>query len=157
MIESEVAVYSAGEEDLADIASLQALCFSNPWETPRLREAMRQDRSILRVLSLNGVRVGHYLASQVLDEVELLSIAVSPAARKQGVGGALVEDLLEQARKRAGLHIFLEVRGSNEGAIALYRKHGFSAAGSRRSYYSDGEDAILMRYRFEAESGEGSL
>jgi len=73
----------------------------------------------------------------------LMNIAVDPAQRRQGVATALLEQMLERAGREASYT--LEVRPSNEGAIALYERFGFRTAGTRKRYYSDtGEDAMIM-------------
>ena len=72
-------------------------------------------------------------------------MAVSPDARRRGIGDALVSGILERAKKLQLSFVTLEVRESNQGAIALYRKHGFMAVGRRKNYYEQPrEDAILM-------------
>jgi ribosomal-protein-alanine N-acetyltransferase len=90
---------------------------------------------------------GFVLTRHVLDEEELLLIAVAPGARRRGVGAALVEHLFAAARPRGTARIFLEMRRGNP-AIHLYRKFGFEPIGERRNYYrmANGEriDAITF-------------
>jgi ribosomal-protein-alanine N-acetyltransferase len=90
---------------------------------------------------------GFVLTRHVLDEEELLLIAVSPEARRRGVGAALIAQLFANARTRGTTRIFLEMRRGNP-AIHLYRKFGFDPIGERRDYYrmANGEriDAITF-------------
>ena len=90
---------------------------------------------------------GFVLTRHVLDEEELLLIAVNPDARCRGVGAALLEHLFTTARKRGTARIFLEMRRGNP-AIHLYRKFEFEPIGERRNYYrmANGEriDAITF-------------
>lgn len=90
---------------------------------------------------------GFVLTRHVLDEEELLLIAVTPHARRRGVGAALIEHLFAAARTRGAARIFLEMRRDNP-AIHLYRKFGFEPIGERRNYYrmANGEriDAITF-------------
>lgn len=90
---------------------------------------------------------GFVLTRHVLDEEELLLIAVMPGARRRGVGAALIEHLFAAARDRGIARIFLEMRRGNP-AIALYQKFGFEPIGDRRNYYrmANGErvDAITF-------------
>ena len=90
---------------------------------------------------------GFVLTRHVLDEEELLLIAVTPGARRRGVGAALIEHLFTAARRRGVAKIFLEMRRGNP-AIHLYRKFGFEPIGERRNYYrmANGEriDAITF-------------
>ncbi len=81
------------------------------------------------------------------DDAELIRIAVEPGLRRQGIGEQLLNDLLQEVKKRDIHDIFLEVRSGNEAAIGLYTKAGFVNAGIRKGYYSNPtEDAIIMRY-----------
>jgi ribosomal-protein-alanine N-acetyltransferase len=90
---------------------------------------------------------GFVLTRHVLDEEELLLIAVIPAARRRGVGTALIEHLFVAARARGTARVFLEMRRGNP-AIHLYLKFGFEPIGERRNYYrmANGEriDAITF-------------
>lgn len=90
---------------------------------------------------------GFVLTRHVLDEEELLLIAVTPDARRQGVGAALIALMLAAGRQRGTTRVFLEMRRGNP-AIHLYRKFGFEAIGERRNYYrmANGEriDAITF-------------
>jgi [ribosomal protein S18]-alanine N-acetyltransferase len=90
---------------------------------------------------------GFVLSRHVLDEEELLLIAVVPGVRRRGIGAALIENLFTAARARGIERIFLEMRRGNP-AIHLYRKFGFEPIGERRNYYrmANGEriDAITF-------------
>jgi ribosomal-protein-alanine N-acetyltransferase len=82
----------------------------------------------------------------VLDQSELGNVAVRPEARSRGVGGALVDAVVERVKERGAHELFLEVRESNEAAQRVYRERGFVAVGRRKSYYSAPvEDALVMR------------
>jgi ribosomal-protein-alanine N-acetyltransferase len=92
-----------------------------------------------------GEPLGFALAWHAADEVHLLDLAVDPEARRRGVGRELVGAVLGYAREAEARLVLLEVRASNDAAIALYRSSGFSENGVRRGYYSDnGEDAVEM-------------
>jgi len=81
----------------------------------------------------------------MVEEAHLVTIAVDPVHRRKGLGELLLVAMLEWA-DRLGMRVMtLEVRVSNNGAQALYRKYGFTTQGLRKNYYSDnGEDALLM-------------
>lgn len=95
---------------------------------------------------------GFVLTRHVLDEEELLLIAVTPGARRRGVGSALIAALVAAARARGTARVFLEMRRGNP-AIHLYRKFGFEPIGERRNYYrmANGEriDAITFSTSIE--------
>jgi ribosomal-protein-alanine N-acetyltransferase len=90
----------------------------------------------------DGLQVGHLLYSHVVDEMEILTVAVEPEYRRQGVGHSLMHRALGLASVRS---VHLEVRESNSAAQGLYRVWGFQPVGRRLGYYEDGEDALLMR------------
>jgi [ribosomal protein S18]-alanine N-acetyltransferase len=85
----------------------------------------------------------------ILDETHLVLLAVHPNLRRQGLGCAILLGLLNYARARGSNYATLEVRASNQAAIALYEKLGFKTAGRRPRYYSDAdsntsEDALIL-------------
>ncbi len=90
-------------------------------------------------------RQGFAFISVIADEAELIDIAVRRELRGKGLGEKLLCYALEQAKSNAASSMYLEVRKSNEAAKMLYQKYGFEIIGERRKYYSDGEDAVLMR------------
>jgi len=79
------------------------------------------------------------------DEGEILSIGVTPAARRQGLAGALLLALLKSARESGVSRLFLEVDNANIAAIGLYEAFGFAQIAERAGYYRDGADALIMR------------
>jgi [ribosomal protein S18]-alanine N-acetyltransferase len=84
-------------------------------------------------------------AWRILDEAHIILMAVHPKYRRCGLGYGILLKLLDSARNCGMKYATLEVRASNEAAIALYSKLGFTAAGTRRNYYSDtGEDALVL-------------
>lgn len=88
---------------------------------------------------------GVALSWEVADEVQLIELFVAASARRHGVGRALLSALLDDAARRRFAVVVLEVRRDNTPAIAFYSGFGFAQVGERAKYYSDGEDAILMR------------
>ena len=90
--------------------------------------------------------LGFVAAREVASEWELENIVVAHGVRQKGIGGRLLNSLLNHARQRKGVAVFLEVRESNRTALKLYEKAGFSTMGRRKSYYSEpSEDAISYR------------
>jgi len=96
------------------------------------------------LLAWGGVRV-------IADEAEILTIGVIPAARRQGTAVRLLGELLDEARRRGAVEVFLEVRTDNEAARKLYVREGFAEIGVRRGYYDGGRvDGISMRKELAA-------
>ena len=89
--------------------------------------------------------VGHGILWRAADEAELANLAVDPAFRGQGVAGALLDRLTDEASAAGVASVFLEVRASNETALALYVRRGFHQVGVRRHYYDQPrEDARVL-------------
>ncbi len=131
----------------ADRSHLQALAAESAVELDVDAELAR-DHAWLWVARRQGSTEavdGFLLAWQVADEVELLDVVTLPAARRQGVGRALLQRLFRETRTCGARAIHLEVRKSNQAALALYRRAGFEEVGCRTRYYADGEDALLLR------------
>ena len=131
--------------DLDAIATLEEECFSDAWTRRMLVESFLSDRFVGVLLEESGTIVGYGGMSIALDEAEIQLVAVSEMFRRCGRGRKIVEDLLEIARARGVKRVFLEVRVSNASAQMLYLKCGFQGLYCRTRYYSDGEDAIVMK------------
>ena len=92
-----------------------------------------------------------YVGSQtVLDETDMMNVAVHPDFRRQGIARGLILALTEELKKRGSHCLTLEVRASNDPARALYESLGFALAGTRRNYYHNPkEDALILRKEWE--------
>ncbi|HZO35470.1 MAG TPA: ribosomal protein S18-alanine N-acetyltransferase [Solirubrobacteraceae bacterium] len=140
--------------DLPQIVAIERRTFSAPWSLSMfVLELSKPDGVCLAArLPVAGVDaaqpgaegVAGYLICSRYDIVwHVMNVAVDPAHRRHGIASRLLRELL--AIVGADARLTLEVRISNEGAIALYEAFGFLAAGVRRRYYADnGEDALIM-------------
>ncbi len=114
------------------------------------REAWGEDAIALQ-LALPGAfgliddRGGMLLGRMVADEAEVLTLAVSPSARRQGVATALLRAAKAHVGERHGNVMFLEVATGNAAALALYHREDFTEVGRRRHYYADSSDALVLR------------
>ncbi len=99
---------------------------------------------------------GLILARQLMEEAEILTLAVAPGLRCQGRGARLLSAALLEAATRGASAIFLEVSESNAPARHLYRNHGFVSVGQRRRYYPDGSNADVMRRPLTFVATEGA-
>lgn len=107
------------------------------------------------VFGLVAASGGMLLARVVLDEAEVLTVAVVPERRQQGLGGALVAAAAKEARSLGAESLFLEVSTRNPAARALYGRLGFTQVGRRRGYYADGADALTLRLDLTPGGAEG--
>ena len=137
---------------LESIAALERQGFSAPWSIPMLEEELfNPQASFLVAEGENGQVLGYAGLQVVLDEGYIANIAVDPKWRRQGLAGELLEVYCRFAQAHLAF-LTLEVRASNEAAIALYVKHGFVQAGVRKNYYQDPkEDALIMTREFHRE------
>lgn len=137
-------VRRATPDDLDALASIEAAAAGHPWSRDALASTMATP-TCLALVAGDGVVRGHVLATTVVDEGEILTIAVHPDARRQGLARALLT-AVEDAWRAAGVtQGWLEVRADNEGAQALYAACGWTRTGRRRGYYDDGADAVVMQ------------
>lgn len=128
-----------------DIYSIEKKCFRISWSESSIEAQLSHENSICHVVYENNVAVGFVLGQFVLDECELLRIAVLDEYRKKGFGNQLMELFLRDCEKLAIKKIFLEVRETNEKAICLYRKFGFEQIALRKNYYSmPSENALVF-------------
>ena len=89
--------------------------------------------------------LGYIVARETAGELHINNFAVRPGYRRRGIGAALLDRVLQEARRRHANAAFLEVRSANHAAQALYQKSGFRAIARRANYYSDPrEDAVVM-------------
>ena len=147
MREEKNSAYTVGllrEGQLSGAAELERLCFSEPWSEQALTLLLGENAFGV-ACERDGRVVAYGGMLTVLDEGQITNIAVHPDARRQGIGRALLTEMLRLARERGLSEISLEVRASNEAAIALYERMGFAVAGRRRHFYRDPtEDALVM-------------
>jgi len=114
------------------------------WSEEALRETALLPGVAAFVSARGGAITGIVVGRQVLDEAEILNLAVRQRERRQGEGRALVQRVLQQFVERQVSRVFLEVRESNTGAISFYRGVGFQATGVRRDYYRDPIEAATV-------------
>lgn len=140
---------------LRGIAALERLCFTTPWTEAMLEQELYSSSACYLVAEdENGKVLGYAGLHVVLDEGYIDNVAVSPDYRRQGIARRLVEVFCRFGEEKLAF-LTLEVRASNEAAIALYDRLGFVPEGRRKGYYDKPkEDAILMTRRFVQKTEE---
>ena len=138
------------ETHVEQVARLETECFSDPWSLRSITSELNNPLS-LWLVAVNENEVVGYIGSQsVLDEADMMNLAVSESYRRQKIGEKLVETLVDHLKQRDVKSITLEVRVSNEPAIRLYEKLGFQQVGRRPKYYANPkEDALILRKEWE--------
>lgn len=108
--------------------------FGEAWSSSQCAGVLAMPGVWLTIAELDGAPAGFAMVRAILDEAELLLLAVRPAARRRGVAKALLRSVFAEARARGVASAHLEVRAGND-AVALYRLAGFEKIGERRDYY----------------------
>ncbi|HEY8427144.1 MAG TPA: ribosomal protein S18-alanine N-acetyltransferase [Sandaracinaceae bacterium] len=146
---STIEVRAMRARDAAEVAALSARCFgASAWSAADLEAELARDFAEVWVArSHPAAPIEAYAIAWFADEGELLTVGVEPAARRRGLGRALVERVQASARERGVRWLTLEVRRGNAAAVALYEALGFATIDVRRRYYADGEDALVMAWR----------
>jgi [ribosomal protein S18]-alanine N-acetyltransferase len=135
----------SGAEDAAEVVEiLREAREAAAWSQEALQETVSLAGVAAFVSERNGVISGIVVGRQVVDEAEVLNLAVKQGMRRQGEGGALVRRILQRFSERQVSRVFLEVRESNAGAIAFYRGLGFQAVGVRKDYYRDPKESATV-------------
>ena len=134
----------ATSNDLADILSIEKKVFKHPWSKEQLSwELNSQPAAENYVMIARGNMIGYLFSHVVDDDVQILNSAIDIPFQHKGYGEQLLSYFLDQFNTDSSIH--LEVRKSNFPAINLYLKFGFHETGTRKDYYADGEDAIIMQ------------
>lgn len=144
---NDISICYATPDDISDIANIEKECFSCPWSQNAIQESMNAGTSFYVARSKNSVS-GYMGVSKIAGEGYVTNIAVLPTYRRQGIGKALLEYVLNDCKNELEF-ISLEVRVSNTAAISLYKKLGFVEVGKRKRFYTNpAEDALIMTKNF---------
>ena len=134
-------------EDVRAVFEISESSFSESWSLESIEKEVDNPVASYFVAERDGEVVGYAGLWHVLDEGEVINIAVSERVRKQKIGQKLLEQLLEEARDYDLDVIHLEVRESNKPARKLYEKFHFEVIAKRKAYYHlPTEDAVIMEW-----------
>ena len=137
--------HNVKEEDIKYIAELEAKIFTDVWTEQSVRDTYEQTQAFITVAEDDGKLTGYCIIYYVMDEAEIARIAVSEDARRLGIGKGLLDYTCKCCREKQIERLLLDVRESNEGAIAFYKNYGFQTDGIRKHFYEmPKEDAVLM-------------
>lgn len=133
-------------EDVDAVLGIELSVQAYPWTRGNFMDALNHGY-VCCVDDDTGVIRGYAILMPAVDEAELLSIGVTAALQRKGLGRMILNEMLQEARSMNIKRVFLEVRPSNIAAIALYKRSGFELTGVRRGYYQNSngsEDALVM-------------
>ena len=130
--------------DLPQVIAIERRAFPTPWSLAMFVLELSKPAGVCLTALRGGEMLGYLICSRYDTVWHIMNVAVDPDHRRGGIATALLTDLLRRI-DGSDARFTLEVRESNAGAIALYERFGFRAAGRRRRYYQDnGEDAVVM-------------
>lgn len=142
----EITIETLTGEYMPALLEIEKQEFKTPWDEEMFRqEVENNDISKSFVAFVDGHLAGYYISWFIRERVHLLNIAVTAPYKRQGIGSFMLKHLIDLALGAGKAVVTLEVRESNEGAIAFYRRFGFEVIGVQPDYYKeDKEDALLM-------------
>ena len=135
------------EIDLQQVMVIEEEAFPDPWHISFFKRELRKRKKAtqLYVTRKNEKVIGYIVFYIAGDECHILNIAVEIKYRRHGVGKFLIESALEIIRKKDVNNVYLEVSVNNTAALELYKKYKFQVLGVRKRYYSNGDDAYVLR------------
>ena len=138
-----IEIIRMNESHVSAVAELERQNFSEPWPEIAVRSELTNKLALWLVAVEDGVVAGYVGSQTVLQEADMMNIAVADTHRRRGIARMLVEELIRQLD---AYQLTLEVRASNAPAIALYEALGFQQVGLRKNYYhKPKEDALILR------------
>lgn len=143
---AELRVRAMTEADLEAVWDIERRAYHYPWSRGIFIDCLRVPYQC-DVLEQDGRVTGYAIVSMAADEAHLLNLCLDPDAQGLGLGRFMLDHVLEAAQEQKARVIYLEVRPSNQRAVALYLRNGFRRIGVRPRYYRSGdgrEDALVF-------------
>ena len=134
------------EADLAEVLQVENAIYTHPWTRGNFADSLKAGY-YCRTWRAGTELIGYYILLVAAGEAHLLNLSVAAVHQRGGHGSALLAEAMRMARDRGAMHIFLEVRPSNDGAKALYSRFGFRQVAVRPNYYpahEGREDALVF-------------
>ena len=154
MSEKMIRIVPMNADHLEELERLERICFSRPWSKRMLGEELEnQCAAFLVAEDENGTVLGYAGLLVMIDEGYITNVAVFPEYRRLGVAAKIIEVYMNFAQANNLAFLTLEVRPSNEAALALYRRFGFEEVGRRKNYYDlPKEDALILTRFFKEDA-----
>ncbi len=135
--------------DIVDVLTIENDVYPHPWTRGNFLDSLYSGYQTWVLRDESGALVGYFLLMLAVDEAHLLNISVRRDLHGRGVGRMLLDKVVSLAKENGMTSILLEVRPSNQRALAVYQRYGFEQIGRRKGYYpaaaNTREDAIVMR------------
>jgi len=152
--EASVMIRVMKHEDLAHVSDIERRSYDFPWSHGVFRDCLLAGYQCV-VLERDGEVAGYGILSVAAGAAHILNLCIKPSYRSHGYGERLLDEILFRARTASVREIFLEVRPTNEHALALYKKKGFHQVANRPAYYQSREgreDACVLAKKLTTDS-----
>jgi ribosomal-protein-alanine N-acetyltransferase len=137
-------------DDLAEVLTIEQSVYPHPWTRGNFLDSLYSGYETWILRDVDGSLAGYFLLMLAVDEAHLLNITVRRDLHGKGIGRMQLDKVGELAREKGMTSILLEVRPSNQRALAVYQRYGYVQIGHRKGYYPAAdrkrEDAIVMRF-----------
>lgn len=154
MAEPPASIRPMTHEDMGFVSDIERRSYEYPWSHGVFRDCLLAGYQCI-VLDRDERVAGYGILSIAAGEAHILNLCVDPSYRSHGYGERLLDEILFRARAASVREIFLEVRPSNQTALALYRKKGFHIVSNRPAYYqaqAGREDAAVLVKKLVSDS-----
>ena len=131
--------------DVESLVGIERLNTEHPWPASHFSSSVANNNTLSCGLIVEQKLIGYALTLVALESADLLNIGIHPNYKRQGFGESLLTHLLIQLKEATVSSLILEVRAENHIAINFYQKQGFKGVGIREKYYSNQEDAKIMK------------
>lgn len=153
VISKLISIEPMKKEHIAQIAEIECLCFSLPWSENSLEDELTNENAHFLAAVVGEKVLGYIGIIEICGECDITNVAVHPDFRRLGIADTLLKRAESDAKQRNSVSITLEVRVSNEAAIALYNTNGYISQGIRKGFYDKPkEDALIMTKFFTEEN-----
>jgi ribosomal-protein-alanine N-acetyltransferase len=134
------------DADLADVLAIESAVYTHPWTRGNFADSLHSGYQCW-TWRRGRALIGYFVLLVAAGEGHLLNLSIAEAEQRRGHGSTLLREIMRMAKSRGADKVFLEVRPSNEGAKALYRRFGFTQVAVRPGYYpahTGREDALVL-------------
>ena len=134
-------------EDIDTLILIERIAYDYPWTYGNFKDSIQNPSTLARVITLNHEIIGYFVATVTFDTSDLLNICIHPLQQGLGLGQQLFQNFVKQVNTQGVTQVFIEVRESNQSALLFYQKLGFDEIDQRKKYYSNGENAKILRLK----------
>lgn len=146
VLKNEPRLEKMRDPDLAQVLEIENAVYTHPWSRGNFADSLRAGYQCW-TWRRGGELIGYFVMMVAAGEAHLLNLSIAETEQRRGHGSALLTEVMRMAKARGAGKVFLEVRPSNQGAKALYRRFGFRQVAMRANYYpahSGREDALVL-------------